>query len=116
VVDQVLQIQPAIDLTTVPHLANLPDGDYEFALRPDHLMLQDTNSEQIGCQVEVELAEISASETYLHVSGEIGTGLTIQNWVVHILSIMNLPSGSKINIYLPLHDMFVFSLNGHYYC
>ena len=61
----------------------------------------------------MDLAEISASETYLHIETSVHAEQENTNWMVHILSIMSFKTGSEIDIFLPLHDLFVFDLEGN---
>ena len=114
--DGVLQIQDPINLAKTEHLANLPNGQYQFAIRPNHISLKAISANNIALKSKVDLAEISASETYLHVETSIDSGQTKMNWTVHILSIMNFRTGSEIDIYVPLEDLFVFDLAGKAMC
>jgi glycerol transport system ATP-binding protein len=109
----VLQIQSPFDLTNTDHLADLPNGQYQFAIRPNHIALKPNNLNCIALSSRVDLAEISASETYLHVETSVGSGQNNLSWIVHILSIQSFRSGSDIDIYLPLEDLFVFDLAGN---
>lgn len=109
----VLQIQSPFDLTNTDHLADLPNGQYQFAIRPNHIALKPNNLNCIALSSRVDLAEISASETYLHVETSVDSGQNDLSWIVHILSIQSFRSGSDIDIYLPLEDLFVFDLAGN---
>jgi glycerol transport system ATP-binding protein len=111
--DQTLRIQSPINLVNTEHLANLPNGKYQFAIRPNHISLQANSAICIALKSKVELAEISASETYLHVETSLDSEQMNLNWIVHILSIMSFRSGSEIEIFLPLEDLFVFDLEGN---
>jgi len=108
----VLQIQPPINLANTEHLANLPNGQYQFAIRPNHIFLQANSAANITLKSKVDLAEISASETYLHVETSVDSKQMNMSWVVHILAIMSFRTGSEINIFLPLEDLFVFDIEG----
>jgi glycerol transport system ATP-binding protein len=109
----VLQIQSRTNLSSTAHLSNLPNGQYQFAIRPNHISLQPNGAASIALKAKVDLAEISASETYLHVETSINPGQIHLSWTVHILSIMSFRSGSDIDIFLPLNDLFVFDLAGN---
>ncbi len=109
----VLQIQSPTNLTSISHLNNLPNGQYQFAIRPNHIVLQVNNAANIALRVKVDLAEISASETYLHIEASVDSGQTNLSWTMHILSIMSFRTGSDIDIFLPLEDLFVFDLEGN---
>ena len=109
----VLQIQRPINLANIAHLNNLPNGQYQFAIRPNHISLKRNGTESIALKAKVDLAEISASETYLHIDTSVDLGQTILSWTVHILTIMSFRSSSDIAIFLPLEDVFVFDLTGN---
>jgi glycerol transport system ATP-binding protein len=110
--EQTLQVQSPINLTNTGHLANLPNGKYQFAIRPNHISLHANSVACIALKAKVELAEISASETYLHVETSVDSEQLSLSWIVHILSIMSFRTGSEIEIFLHLEDLFVFDLEG----
>jgi glycerol transport system ATP-binding protein len=114
--DGILQIQPPIKLGNTGHLANLPNGQYQFAIRPNHISLQANSAGSIALKSKVDLAEISASETYLHVETSVDSEQMNLAWVVHILAIMSFRTGSAIDIFLPLEDLFVFDFAGNAIC
>ena len=114
--DGKLLLHDAINLASTAHLAQLPDGEYQFAIRPNHISLQANKAANIALKAKVDLAEISASETYLHITTLLDNNQPSMNWMVHILSIMNFPTGSDIEIFLPLEDLFVFDLTGNAIC
>jgi glycerol transport system ATP-binding protein len=108
-----MQITPPINLSNTLHLANLPNGQYQFAIRPNHIALQTNKGCSIALKSKVDLAEISASETYLHLETSVSPQQMNMTWVVHILAIMRFRTGSEIDIFLPLDDLFVFDLEGN---
>jgi len=109
----VLHIQPPINLANTTHLSHLPNGRYQFAIRPNHIALQPNIAANIALRAKVDLAEISASETYLHIEASVDTGQIDLRWTVHIPSIMRFHTGSEVDIFLPLEDLFVFDLAGN---
>ena len=109
----ILQLHKPITLVNTKHLADLPNGQYQFAIRPNHVALQSQEADVIALQSKVELAEISASETYLHVETSVDSTHQHLSWVVHILSIMTFKTGSEVQLFLPLDDLFVFDLEGN---
>ena len=50
-----------------PHLADLPDGPHTLGVRANHLSIRPQGPNDIAIRGEVELAEISGSETFIHV-------------------------------------------------
>jgi glycerol transport system ATP-binding protein len=111
--DGIMHISPPINLAKTGHLANLPNGQYQFAIRPNHIALQTIKGPSIALKSKVDLVEISASETYLHVETSVDAQQINMTWVVHILAIMSFRTGCEIAIFLPLEDLFVFDLAGN---
>jgi glycerol transport system ATP-binding protein len=111
--DGIMHISPPINLANTGHLANLPNGQYQFAIRPNHIGLQTIKGCSIALKAKVDLAEISASETYLHVETSVDAQQINMTWVLHILAIMSFRTGCEIDIFLPLEDLFVFDLAGN---
>lgn len=107
-----LQIQNTINFASTVHLADLPNGRYQFAIRPNHIALHTISATDIALKTKVELAEISASETYLHVKASVDSEQISLSWIVHILSIMSFRTGSDLDIFLPLEDLIVFDIEG----
>lgn len=98
------------DVADVPHLAKLQDGNYIFAIRPDHIQLQTSAQAEIRLESTVELAEISASETYLHLDVD-GIEQTEASWIAHVKGIHQLPVGKRITVFIPLSKLYVFNDN-----
>jgi glycerol transport system ATP-binding protein len=90
----------------IPELATLPSGDYRFGVRPSHLGLVPGNDDDLEFAMRVEIAEISGSETFLHVRNE-HFGLVLQLSGVH-----DYHTDTAIKVYLPIHKLFVFDMDG----
>lgn len=84
-------------------LGDLSPGGYEFGIRPNHLTLVPNNDDDLELAVEVELAEISGSETFLHVRSR------DMSMVLHLPGVHEYTVDSRINIYVPTHKLYVFS-------
>jgi glycerol transport system ATP-binding protein len=115
VLQDALQLDKSYSLLGTSHISKIVDGDYRFAIRPDHVQLQSSGRDEIVCEAQVDLAEISASETYLHVSLTIGEQ-ALSNWVIHLFGIHNMPSQTVIPIFIPLAELFVFDKQGQALC
>jgi glycerol transport system ATP-binding protein len=87
-------------------LRAIGDGEYRFGVRPSHISLVPSNDDDLELAVTVEVAEISGSETFLHVRNE------------HFLMVLHLPGvheydvDAPIRIYIPTHKLFVFDQQG----
>ena len=101
----------AYSIADTPHLGKLSEGDYRFAIRPDHIHLQSSGQAEIVLDAQVDLAEISASETYLHLSLKFEAQDPI-SWVLHLTGIHRLHSQTPLRIFIPLCELFVFDQHG----
>ncbi|RXJ74572.1 ABC transporter ATP-binding protein [Veronia nyctiphanis] len=83
-------------------LSGLPEGAYQFGIRPNHLSLVPHNDDDLELSVHVELAEISGSETFLHVRNR---DIAM---VLHLPGVHDYNVDQKISIYVPTHKLYVF--------
>eukprot|EP01132_Coremiostelium_polycephalum_P019168 gene19168-22810_t len=87
-------------------LRPIGEGEFRFGVRPSHISLVPSNDDDLELAVTVEVAEISGSETFLHVRSE------------HFLLVLHLPGvheydvDAPIRIYIPTHKLFVFDGQG----
>ncbi|SQF99532.1 ABC transporter [Paucimonas lemoignei] len=87
-------------------LRNIGDGQYRFGVRPSHLSLVPSNDDDLELAVTVELAEISGSETFLHVRNE------HFQLVLHLPGVHAYEVDAAIRVYIPTHKLFVFDEQG----
>jgi glycerol transport system ATP-binding protein len=87
-------------------LLGIQDGDYRFGVRPSHIGLTPSNDDDLELAVTVELAEISGSETFLHVRNE------YFSLVLHLPGVHDYAVDAAIPVYIPTHKLFVFRLDG----
>jgi glycerol transport system ATP-binding protein len=109
--DACLLLDQSYSLATIAHLNTLMEGTYQFAIRPDHVSLEPTGTLEIALDATVDIAEISASETYLHITVQTEAHKQM-NWVVRLNGIYNMHTQTPIRIYLPLAEFFVFDTSG----
>lgn len=84
------------------HLSSLGEGAYTFGVRASHLSLSRTAADDIEIDGTVDLAEVSGSETFVHVvHGE--TSLVVQEKGVHSIGI-----GKDIRVFLDPDYLFAF--------
>ncbi|QXH53260.1 ABC transporter ATP-binding protein [Pseudomonas fakonensis] len=83
-------------------LRELPDGDYRFGIRPSHLTLVPSADDDLELAVLVELAEISGSETFLHVRND--------HWrmILHLPGVHEYQVDTPIRVFIPTHKLFLF--------
>lgn len=93
-----------IVLPRLAHLAALPEGAARIGIRASHLHLR--GRRDAGFAAEVELAEISGSETFVHVRRD---GI---RWVVQCQGVEAVELGQELEIGIDWHRAFVFSQDG----
>ena len=88
------------------HLSALADGRYRFGLRANHLSVARQSPSDLEFTAPVELAEISGSETFLHVN------LGSVSWVAQEAGVHPMALGEEINLYLDPRNLFAFAEDG----
>ncbi|MBL3556533.1 MULTISPECIES: ABC transporter ATP-binding protein [Marinobacter] len=83
-------------------LARLEPGDYWFGVRPSHIGLVPTGEDDLEMSMEVELSEISGSETFMHVRNR------HFEMVMQLMGVHQYHTEAPIKIYLPIDKLFVF--------
>lgn len=86
-------------------LEGLAEGDYLFGVRPSHVGLAPNSDDDLKIDMEVELGEISGSETFLHVRRQ------SLEMVVQELGVHSHHPGDQVHVYLPMNRLFVFDRN-----
>ena len=106
VADIKLVLSPTISLDLPPHLAALPRGRYTFGIRASGITLDSG-----GFPFQIELAEISGSETFLHLQHEqlqvVGLLDSMQNFDIGERSLL----GSTANHSMPLIKVEIWCLH-----
>ncbi|WP_151704342.1 ABC transporter ATP-binding protein [Nitrincola alkalilacustris] len=87
-------------------LRMLEPGQYNFGVRPSHIGLVPHADDDLELPVTVDLAEISGSETFLHVRNE------YMNLVLHLSGVHEYDVDQKITVYFPTHKLYAFDLAG----
>jgi glycerol transport system ATP-binding protein len=95
-----------IEFPLTKHLQSLPARQYIFGIRPNHLFLNRTSAEDIEIRAKVELAEISGSETFIHVNYD-KAGLVVQEEGVHPHKM-----DTEVSVYVNPGHFFVFDEAG----
>lgn len=87
-------------------LGQLGPGRYRFGVRANHLSLERRSEADIAIEAEVDLAEISGSETFIHVRHN------SLDWVVQEEGVHPLQRGSPVTLYLDPGKLYVFGDTG----
>jgi glycerol transport system ATP-binding protein len=87
-------------------LRHLTPGDYKFGVRASHVGLVPHADDDLELPVKVELAEISGSETFLHVKNP------HFDLVLHLSGVHEYNVDKDIKIYFPTHKLYAFDTQG----
>ncbi|PCF97429.1 ABC transporter ATP-binding protein [Vreelandella nigrificans] len=87
-------------------LQSLAAGAYDFGVRASHISLSPKSASDIELPVNVDVAEISGSETFLHVRHESFP------LVLHLAGIHTFSVNDPIKIYFPSHQLYAFDKQG----
>ncbi len=88
------------------HFKDIAEGQYSFGIRPSHIALVPKNDSDIELSVRVDVAEISASETFLHVAND-----QLQ-MVLQLSGVHDYRNNTLVNIYIPPEKLFIFAESG----
>ena len=89
-----------------PHLRSLAQGEYRIGVRPPHVGLAAEADNAVALPGEVEVAEISGSETYIHLRHS-DTAWVVQATGVHAFSL-----GERLTVYVDPDRLFAFGADG----
>ena len=94
-----------LELPLTGHLGTLEDGSYRFGIRALHLALRPKPGLP-SLPARVELADISGSETFVHVHAE------ALDWVVQEEGVHEHGLGEKVTVYLDPTRLYAFGPDG----
>ena len=101
-----LRLGDAIDAPLPDHLQDIPPGSYSLGFRANHVSVARQSEQEIAIKGTVSLAEVSGSETFIHLE-HAGQSWVVQEEGVHVLRI-----GETITIYLKPERVFLFDQAG----
>jgi glycerol transport system ATP-binding protein len=88
------------------HMANLPAGQYRIGVRATHVSLASDGKDAIPALADVELAEISGSETFLHLRhGPL-------NFIAQVEGVHPFDLGAQVTVYLNRARLYAFDGSG----
>lgn len=106
IADGQLTLADEITLPARDHLAKLSPGAYDIGVRAHHLFVAPSSADDLRIEAEVQLAEISGSETFIHVRrGDLQ--LVVQEQGVHSLRL-----GQTIPVFLNPARLYAFNADG----
>jgi glycerol transport system ATP-binding protein len=106
ITDTEVSFAGAVHFPLNPDLQGIAEGEYRFGVRPSHIGLVPSNDDDLELAVTVDLAEISGSETFLHVSNDQFV------LVLHLPGVHEYDVDTPILIYIPTHKLFAFDTQG----
>ncbi len=87
-------------------LASAPDGEYTVGFRAHHLSLEPTGSDEIALPATVSVAEITGSESYVHMdSGD-------HRFVALVPGVRRLEPKAPVTAYIDPRHLFLFDAAG----
>lgn len=87
-------------------LRSLTPGEYQFGVRASHIGLVPHADDDLELPVRVDLAEISGSETFLHVRNP------HFDLVLHLSGVHSYHVDQEIKVYFPTHKLYAFDAQG----
>jgi glycerol transport system ATP-binding protein len=104
--DNELSLENNVYFSIGKELNSLPKGEYMFGILPSHIGLAPSSDDDLELSMTVELAEISGSETYMHLHNN------HFELIVQLTGVHEYHTEVPVKVYLPMHKLFVFDLNG----
>ena len=101
-----LRLGDAQQVRLQDHLLGLKPGSYRFGMRANHLHLQRKADTDIEFQTTINLAEISGSETFVHVVRN------EDDWTVQQPGIHKYQIDEHVQVYVDPARLYVFDLDG----
>ena len=91
----------------MPSGLSLSPGDYRFGLRPHHLKMKAAADDSVALDLSVDVAELSGSETFLHLSaGEISV-------VAHLSGVHTYHTDARTRLFFSPSELYIFDLHGN---
>jgi glycerol transport system ATP-binding protein len=100
------RLGPELELPLTGHLAELAPGRYRFGVRASHLMVVRNRDDDVAFRATVSLAEISGSETFIHVD------FADTNWVCQEEGVHGFDLGETIEVFVNPRHVYAFDGDG----
>jgi glycerol transport system ATP-binding protein len=106
VADGVAGTAGGLALPLLGHFADLPPGAHTLGVRANHLATRRRGPDDVAVEAEVELAEISGSETFVHVRGP------DLRWVVQETGVHDHALGQRVQVFVDPARLYAFGAEG----
>jgi glycerol transport system ATP-binding protein len=104
--DRKLLIGNNVALALPPTMKALDNGDCIVGIRAGHLRFERRGPDDVCIDGQVELAEVSGSETFIHIHQE-----TV-HWIVHQAGVHSYRSDDSVKVFFDPAQLFVFGPDG----
>ncbi len=104
--DAELSIENYASFPVATTFDGIEEGPYTFGIRPSHISLVPKHDSDIELSTVVDVAEISASETFLHVANQ-----DLQ-MVLQLSGVHDYRTNTPVKIYIPPEKLFIFEPDG----
>lgn len=101
-----IQLAGAEPVPKPEQLRELPIGPYLFGVRPNHLHTKRRSAEDVRVSARIRIAEISGSDTILHLE------CNGSPWLVQLDGVHSHGVDQQIQVYVEPHRLFVFEAGG----
>ena len=89
-----------------PHFRDLPHGSYRIGIRPSHVKVHPQTGEDMPIKGEVDVAEVTGSETFIHMKrGD-------SEWVVQDDGVHEYHLGDALTVHVDPRHLFAFGDDG----
>jgi len=102
----ILELEGGRTLPVPPAMTAQADGRYTLGFRPHHLNLEKPREDAATLKAEVMVAELSGSETFVHVHFQ------DRVWVALAHGVHNLEVGQTVDLFLDPHRFYLFNPDG----
>jgi glycerol transport system ATP-binding protein len=101
-----VRLTPDLAFPLPSHMAGLTPGEYRIGVRPNHLALGNGHASGVPIEAVVDLAEISGSDTYLHLRHH------HLEFIAQVKGVHSLELGAPARVWLDKSRIFAFDRDG----
>ncbi len=91
---------------TAPALQTLDDGVYQAGFRPDHVALTRRTQSALEFKCQVQVSEITGSETYVHMDHQ------ENKWIGLVDGVHHIAANQELSVFLDLAHIYLFGQDG----
>src|SRR5262245_26564306 len=103
---QLVTLETGTRFGAIGAFSGVSDGAYTVAFRAHHLFLDQPSADAIALPSVVSVAEITGSETFIHVDLKVGE--RDHRLVVQVAGVRRFEPGATLNLYIDPHRLFLF--------